>query len=189
MLRRRHHGVVLSGEDCDRLFTWIDLNAPCHGTWSDVYPIPGGVHQGQMAMWAMAGGALEDPEQIPPAEPYRPEPIPHHPKPPQIAKSVEAAARNEGIRPQVAADAGPTRDTVDLGDGTVLELVHIPGDRVRMGADLVGTDQFPPTMVKAAPFWMSICEIPNEPFARFDPAHSSRYDAKRHAREDEPGLP
>ncbi len=43
MLRQGHHGVRLDDEALDRLVTWIDLNAPCHGTWSDVFPIPDGV--------------------------------------------------------------------------------------------------------------------------------------------------
>ena len=39
MLRKGHHGVQLDAEAWDRLATWIDLNAPCHGTWSEVTPI------------------------------------------------------------------------------------------------------------------------------------------------------
>ncbi len=37
MLRNgRHHGVELDAEEWDRLITWIDLNAPYHGTWSEI---------------------------------------------------------------------------------------------------------------------------------------------------------
>jgi len=40
MLMQGHHGVSLDAESWDRLFTWIDLNAPCHGTWNDVFSVP-----------------------------------------------------------------------------------------------------------------------------------------------------
>ena len=40
------------------------------------------------------------------------------------------------------------------------------------------------------PYWMSVCEISNAQFRRFDPDHSSRYYGKRHAdRGDDKGLP
>ena len=37
LLEKGHHGVQLDREAWDRLVTWIDLNAPCHGTWSEAY--------------------------------------------------------------------------------------------------------------------------------------------------------
>ena len=36
-----HYGVQLDAEAWDRLITWIDLNAPCHGTWREVTRLPG----------------------------------------------------------------------------------------------------------------------------------------------------
>ena len=36
ILRDDHYGVRLSAEAWDRLITWIDLNAPAHGTWREV---------------------------------------------------------------------------------------------------------------------------------------------------------
>ena len=34
-------GTPEVSEAQDRLVTWIDLNAPCHGTWSEVAGVPG----------------------------------------------------------------------------------------------------------------------------------------------------
>lgn len=65
MLRKGHHGVQLDAESWDRLVTWIDLNAPCHGTWGEVYPIPDGAHERRMALRRQFGGPKEDPEEIP----------------------------------------------------------------------------------------------------------------------------
>ena len=36
LLRKGHYGVQLDAEAWDRLVTWIDLNAPYHGTWSEI---------------------------------------------------------------------------------------------------------------------------------------------------------
>ena len=36
LLGKGHHNVKLDAEAWDRLITWIDLNAPFHGTWTDI---------------------------------------------------------------------------------------------------------------------------------------------------------
>ena len=35
MLEKGHHQVKLDDEAWDRLYTWIDLNVPDHGTWTE----------------------------------------------------------------------------------------------------------------------------------------------------------
>jgi formylglycine-generating enzyme required for sulfatase activity len=35
MLKRGHHGVQLTDEEYQKLYTWIDLNVPFWGTWTD----------------------------------------------------------------------------------------------------------------------------------------------------------
>ena len=35
MLQKGHHNVQLDEEAWDRIITWIDLNAPYHGTWTE----------------------------------------------------------------------------------------------------------------------------------------------------------
>jgi len=65
MLRKGHQGVELDAEAWDRLVTWIDLNAPCHGTWGEVYPVPENAHQRRITLCARYGGPTDDPEAIP----------------------------------------------------------------------------------------------------------------------------
>ncbi len=36
ILRKGHYGVQLDAEAWDRIVTWIDLNAPYHGTWTEI---------------------------------------------------------------------------------------------------------------------------------------------------------
>ena len=35
LLSKGHHGVELTADERDRLTTWIDLNAPCYGTYTE----------------------------------------------------------------------------------------------------------------------------------------------------------
>ena len=79
MLRQGHHGVNLDAAAWDRLVTWIDLNAPCHGTWGEVYPIPDGAHERRMALRRQFGGPPEDPEEIPSPGPVPKEAAPSSP--------------------------------------------------------------------------------------------------------------
>ncbi|MBQ9812640.1 MAG: SUMF1/EgtB/PvdO family nonheme iron enzyme [Thermoguttaceae bacterium] len=37
MLKKGHRNVQLDDEAYDRLYTWIDLNAPCYGTWTEAH--------------------------------------------------------------------------------------------------------------------------------------------------------
>jgi formylglycine-generating enzyme required for sulfatase activity len=85
--------------------------------------------------------------------------------------------RDEARRRQAAL--GTTRVTVDIGGGVALALAAIPGGRFARGG----------AAVEVAPFLMGACEVSNEQYARFDAAHDSGYYAKRHAADDDVGLP
>jgi formylglycine-generating enzyme required for sulfatase activity len=194
MLRRGHHDVRLESEAWDRLVTWIDLNAPCHGTWGEVFPIPDGMHERRMALRKIVGGPLGDPEAIPQAEHYGADPAGGGGRAfPRAADRRESSTAMDGQRLHHEVDGWPfglddarrrqdalgtTSETVDVGGGVALALAAIPGGRfVRGGA-----------VVEVASFRIGVCEISNEQYARFDAAHDSGHYAKRHAVEDDVGL-
>lgn len=169
MLRNGHHGIRLDSEAWDRLITWIDLNAPCHGIWSEVFPIPDGMHQRRLELRKLYAGRTDDPEadaKLPPAvlKTAAESPCSGAPSPRISSTPAERCGYN------IPASSVRTR-TLDLGGGVTMKLVWIPpGESAPDG------------------FWMSTCEVSNEQFRRFDPAHDSRYYAKRHARSDDEGL-
>ena len=167
ILRAGHQGVALDREAWDRLVTWIDLNAPCHGTWGDVYPIPDGAHERRMALRRAYGGPRVDPERVPAASAYDETPVA------RASVSGEATAPSRAVAEvsAVSWQAGRER-TVDLGEGVTLKLV-----RISAGPGAV-----------ARAFWMGAFEVTNEQFRRFDRGHDSRYYQKRHARSDDRGL-
>ncbi|MFZ5832176.1 MAG: SUMF1/EgtB/PvdO family nonheme iron enzyme [Planctomycetota bacterium] len=189
MLRKGHQGVELDAESWDRLLTWIDLNAPCHGTWNEVYPVPDCMHERRMELRRMYDGAEGDPEQDPRiaadlGDPVPPKPLPAAERVTIVGWPIPAA---EAARRQRAVE--PWEKTLDV-DGVPLRLVRIPaGDFVLGDAD-GERDEQPMRHVRVErPFWMAACEITNEQYAHFDPTHSSHFFNKRHAWSDDQGLP
>ena len=166
LLEAGHHGVTLDPESWDRLITWIDLNTPAHGTWTENAGEP------RVARWAERrrelvrryGGIDEDLEDAAwraaasasPARAAEPAPEPAaapEPKPVKLAPGAAAAAE---VR------------TVDLGDGALLRFVLVPGGSFSDGAGAAHAF--------AKPLWVGACEVRNRDFARFDPGHDSRIE-------------
>jgi hypothetical protein len=148
LLEHGHHGVTLDAEAWDRINTWIDLNTPYHGTWTEIV--------GEAAMGATAARRRElmrkyanvdvDHEAVVATEIGMPD------GPVVPAETPEIAAAP--VAPATPVEAGAAR-SVDLGDGLALELVQVPAE---------GSEK---------PFWMGRFELTNDQYARFDAAHDS----------------
>jgi len=201
MLRTGHHGVRLDAEAWDRLVTWIDLNAPAHGTWTAIVGPERVRHQWarRRAMQERYAGRTEDPEVLPPP------PAPAAPVMPKTARRAISALRDrmatrqrvamppgaahgrarpavahpEGpahgrARPAAAQPKGPATLTLPLADGVAMDLVRLPAGALVMGQADGRPDEAPPRRVAIPePFWMGRCEVTNAQFAAFDPAHDS----------------
>ncbi len=181
MLRKGHYGVELDAEAWDRLVTWIDLNAPYHGTWTEI------VGKAQVdpqaarrrTMLNRYAGVDVDPEEIPKTPQAKIEPV----IPPAPAKAAAPAPSCPGW-PFDAAEAqrrqGPpveARRSVDLGGGARLELARIPAGQLVMGDHNGHPDERPAAVVKIAkPFWIGRFEVTNAEYARFDPTHDSHFE-------------
>jgi formylglycine-generating enzyme required for sulfatase activity len=181
-LARGHYQVQLDRESWDRLITWIDLNAPCHGTWTEVGWSPGRQRERRRELRKLYAGVDEDPEALASS------PVPS--VPPVLPEGAEEPAaatpscRDWPLSPQQAAAhqaaAGPTvRRRVDLGAGVSLELVLIPAGEFVLGDPAGEPDECPLTRVSIErPFWMGAREVTNRQYARFDPSHDSRFESK-----------
>jgi formylglycine-generating enzyme required for sulfatase activity len=177
MLRRGHHGVKLDAEAWDRLITWIDLNTPAHGTWTEI--VGAGLVEQQRArrreMLKRYAGLDEDPEATAaagqaaaaPAEIVRETTPPARPATELPEWPYEAA---EAARRQSAN--GDFRRPLELGSGVKLDLVLVPAGEFLMGD---GATTLTPVKIPRS-FWMGRCEISNAQFACFDPAHDSRIE-------------
>ena len=185
MLARGHHNVKLDAEAWDRLITWIDLNAPCHGTWTEVGWDPGPQRLRRSELKRLYAGVDEDPESLADVEPERVEPLVPEPLAQSSGREdgpIEVAGwpfdAEEAARRQAAVGL-PLERKVELGDGVSLDLVLIPPGEFIMGDPSGEMDQRPAARVRVeTPFWMGSTEITNRQYARFDPAHDSRFESK-----------
>jgi formylglycine-generating enzyme required for sulfatase activity len=76
-----------------------------------------------------------------------------------------------------------------LGGGATLELVRIPAGEFVMGAASGEVDERPLARVSIdEDFWMSVCEITNEQYRRFDPSHDPGLFMKRSLDVNGPGV-
>ena len=159
MLREGHHGVKLDRESHERIVTWADINAPFHGTWSEIV----GAEQvmGQLARATelrrryAGSGPVPDYETIPRLPEYDPSPVVA--KPPL---AVEA--------PAPVIESGPASLqtlTLDLGGGVTMDCIKVPGGRIS-GREV-------------EPFWIGKTEVTNAQIRRFKSSHDSR-DESRH---------
>ena len=181
MLAKGHHKVKLDPEAWDRLVTWIDLNAPCHGTWAETTKLPGDQCQRRLELRQLYGGVVENCEVIPEAETDYDLPKPVLPEPEAPVKpvvlTVEGWPFNAAEAKLRQAAAGPVTRTVALGGGLTLELVRIPAGSFVMGDTNGAPDERDLTAVRIdKPFWMARCEVSNEQFAKFNPSHESRFE-------------
>ena len=178
MLRKGHHGVQLDAEAWDRLVTWIDLNAPCHGTWSEVTPIGGGQQTRRLELQKLYCGITRDAERLPEVEPPAVRPI--LPATVEVVRPALTLAdwpwsAEEAQRRQAAG--GELERRVDLGDGVSLQLVWIPAGRFVMGDAAGAGDENPQAVVAIdKPFWLGKFEVTNGQFSRFDSEHDSRFE-------------
>ncbi|MEI7899746.1 MAG: SUMF1/EgtB/PvdO family nonheme iron enzyme [bacterium] len=193
MLQKGHHNVKLDAEAWDRLYTWIDLNVPDHGTWTEHRGRECDNRQLRVDMNTLTANLADDPESISNLVTQAVafvKPPPELPVPAQDIKAdgwpFDAA---EAKRRQAAAGL-PPEVKVDFGDGQTMELVLIPAGEFIMG-DLAGyADERPLSKVRIkTPFYMAKCETSNGQFALYDPKHDSgfiNYFNKDHVG---PGLP
>jgi formylglycine-generating enzyme required for sulfatase activity len=181
ILDKGHYNVRLDSEAWDRLNTWIDLNAPYHGTWSEI----AGKEKVE-PLWARAremrkryAGMDDDPEAIPAMSEQEIQPV----IPQQLAEPTNQTVSCQGWpfdwqeaqRRQAAM--GRFQQSVDLGDGVELQLVRIPPGQFVMGASDGHPDERPPSVVRIEkPYWIGRFEVTNEQFLRFDPMHDSRVE-------------
>ena len=190
ILEKGHHGVALDREAWERIFTWIDLNGPCHGTWNDVYQVQDGVCERRFELSKRFGGPAVDPEKVPLTLSYDETPAPNNKMKRPAALTIEGWPLTAEEARMQQENLGEFVKVVALGQGITLRLVKIPAGKFVMG-DVQG---FPDEWAEREvfidrPLWMSSCEITNEQFRAFNRGHDSRFYGKRHARADDRGLP
>ncbi len=183
LLRQGHYGVQLDPEAWDRLITWIDLNAPYHGTWTEIAGEARVKHlaQRRRELLKLYAGVDRDPEAIPASsrEPIVPMVPPQEPPPKADGLACAGWPFDAADARRRQAAGGSITRSVSLGGGLSMEMVRIPAGNFVMGDLTGGADERPRSVVAIRePYWIGRCEVTNEQFARFDPSHDSRVESK-----------
>lgn len=167
MLRTGHYNARLDPDAWDRIITWIDLNTPRYGSWTE------NVGRERMAncadrrrdlmkRYAGIDGVTET------AEDFIAEDWAAQDEPPAkggvLAESPFLAVKLISLSSKEQNDAARS---IDLGDGNPLDLVPIPSGKFTAGTETITIEQ---------PFWMARTEVTNRQFAQFTPRHDSRLE-------------
>ena len=169
MLQKGHHNVRLDREAWDRLYTWIDLGAPDHGSWKNSeWGVPENYYERRREMLARYAGRTDDVEWLPAASQEIPQFVPPPEEGPATAApdcpgwpfDAQTAASRQ------AAVGLPTTITVPLGNELSIELALVPPGEFLLGATGAAADEQPVTRVQLErPFYMSRHEVTNAQFA------------------------
>ncbi|MBI9018690.1 MAG: SUMF1/EgtB/PvdO family nonheme iron enzyme [Phycisphaerae bacterium] len=175
LLKNGHHNVKLDKESWDRLYTWIDLNAPYRGQWNP--PVWREFDQDKRRMeLAKLYACIEvDAEkeyaqmveyvESKKIQAIKPEPI----KQIKIeTPKIDGWPFDADTAKQLQRKAGSeTQRRLTLADGIEIELVLIPAGKYVTGDGKI-------IEIEKA-FWMSTTEISNELYNLFDSRHDSRF--------------
>lgn len=166
ILKKGHHNVTLTAEEWDRLYTWIDLNVPYFGTWTE---------RGAKQHYIQS---RRDYEKRLASLDYNPEEIINPYEPGKIA--FEAPTPKSTTTPDVTVDGWPfdgaqrqgTRETITLniGGDQALTLVKIPAGSFVMGSNTESPAEAPAHVATIEkPFYMGITEVTMGMMQQFDP--------------------
>ncbi len=183
MLQRGHHNVKLDKDEWEKLYTWIDLNAPYRGKWDP--PVYRDFDQDarRKELLQRYAGITIDPEAefdsvahifegkaiapvFPDAETKSPSQKPTLTGFPFSPSEAKARQNKEGI----------TEKVIDLGAGKKITLVRIPAGEYISGGESGYNDEREKRIITVnKPFWMASCEVSNKIYNLFDPKHDSRF--------------
>ncbi len=180
MLKKGHYNVRLTGDEWERLYTWIDFNVPYPANWRESHQPPSQelVDRRAKHQKLFAGIDDKDEEPLPPApvvafEP--PAPAPARAAQPLRLDGWPLTADAAGKLQQAASAAVPPKELALTG-GAKMKFAVIPAGRFVMGSLRGAANESPETVVVIArPFYLGVTEVTNAQYAAFDPDHDSGY--------------
>ena len=193
MLEKGHHNVKLDREAWDRLITWIDLNVPDHGTWSEHRKIAGEFDKRRLEMRKLYANVSVDPE----ADAYAPLKQVEFVAPKRAPRrpSVDVACPNwpfngDEARRRQAEASEPAQLKLKLADGLAMDMALVPPGEFVLGSTAGGLDEYPPERTKIAkPFYLGTFEVTNAQYALFDSNHDSAYISRTNKDQSNRGHP
>ncbi|MCG8476450.1 MAG: SUMF1/EgtB/PvdO family nonheme iron enzyme [Cytophagales bacterium] len=198
-LKKGHHNVKLSKEEWEKLYTWIDLNAPYRGVFRNVSKYKGFEQISRRRELALKYNNLDinweqelsDRQEavakrgdIKPVMPEKTD-APHFKKS-KARKWPFTAEKAKALQDKF----GRKELTVEIAKGINMHFVKIPKGQFVMGSNQSMADEMPASRVKIdKPFWMATMEVTNEQYRAFFPKHDSRFIGQQWKDHVGPGYP
>lgn len=199
LLKDGHHNVKLDKESWERLYAWIDLNAPYRGKWEPPIYNKDGQHGRRMYYQELYAGVSIDPEEefngvIAAKENLKVDNI----MPAKLVKESATLPKVKGW-PLNSTEAEelqssdrrlPVTLTLDREKDINITLMPIPkGSFIKERANnFDGVSRVEKSTVKK-PLFMSKFEITNEIYALFNAEHDSRYISQQWKDHNSAGYP
>ncbi len=195
LLQKGHKGVKMDKESWERLYTWIDLNVPFHGTWTEVAEasgrtIPQNFEQRRKEFQKLYAFVDEDIEEKAVGNPYDQTPVtPIDEALPRVKLTAQNWPLTSAQANELQIQYGTETKVVDLGDGQKLTFVRIPAGEFNMGSDKESPQEAPVNTVKIEkPFWMCTTEISLAQYRQFDPTHTNYFYDQHYKDQVRPGY-
>jgi len=184
MIKKGHHNVELDKEAWDRLYTWIDLGAPDHGSWKNSeWDVPGNYYERRREILERFANRTDDVEWMPspagetvhftapPKDDWTAQPVDCQDFPFDV---IEPNRRQQSL-------GSPTEVSLDVANGLTMDFVLIPPGEFVMGDPDGAPDERDAARVRIEkPFYMSRHEVTNALFAALvAPGHFSGHVAWR----------
>ncbi len=199
MLEKGHHGVELDEEAWERLYTWIDFNAPHGGRWDPPHwrghnQVRRRIDLAEAFGVAPVFNVEEEAERMlkeyiesDPPEPVIPDPV-DLPEPDGLKaeKFPFSPQKAEEMQQEAGAE---TEKVIELAPGFELRLRLIPAGTFIMGDQEGYPDERERALVTIEePFWMGETEITNRQYSHFDPEHDTGYHDRHGKDQTTPGF-
>lgn len=171
MLEKGHYNVKLDKEAWERLITWIDLNVPFHGTWTEARGRQDKIKR-RLELRKKYAGVDFDPEKV--INPYK------KVEPEEMMLKQLNLSQNKLQIPgwpfsNEEALAKQRKNAVmkfDLGNEITMEFARIPAGKFAMGSTEETSMERPVTAVSIdKPFYMQTKEVSLEQYRQFDPKY------------------
>lgn len=191
ILKKGHHNVKLDKESWDRLITWVDLNLPFHGTWSETgKSIPHNGEKRRYDLRKLYSGVEENIEEILPQKGstsrfIKPKPVG---KPKPEPKTQNWPFSQEKAK-SMQKSCGKTSIDIKLGNGVSIALKRIPSGSFNMGSNAGEVDERPVTSSKISKaFWMGETEVSQAQYKQFKAEHSNGWYDMHYKDQVKPGY-
>ncbi|TKG97284.1 formylglycine-generating enzyme family protein [Puteibacter caeruleilacunae] len=197
MLQRGHYGVEMSNEDWEKLYAWIDLNAPYRGKWSPPEFRNFDQDARRKCLNKRYANVTVDPEAeydslVAHLEHKKIEPV--APKKMKVengsAVTIEGWPFSKSEAQSKQAKLNDKTVSFELGDGQRMTFTRIPeGKFVSRSKSGFGDEKNGGVKHVDESFYMGTCEVTNAQYALFDPTHDSRYIDQQWKDHTTPGYP